>query len=107
MNKKTLSLIVVALAVAAAFYISKQSGIELVPLNFDDKVESTNTAPVGGCFVGGCSGQICSEEEGVISTCEYREEYACYQKAKCERQSNGQCGWTPTAGLQACLDSVQ
>lgn len=55
------------------------------------------------CFVGGCSGQICSDREGVISTCEWREEYACYQSAACERQADGQCGWTQTPELNACL----
>jgi hypothetical protein len=55
------------------------------------------------CFVGGCSGQICSDQEGVISTCEFRPEYACYADATCERQVDGECGWTPTPELEACL----
>ncbi len=55
------------------------------------------------CYVGGCSGQICSDDPGAISTCEWRDEYACYQTATCERQSDGQCGWTATAELDACL----
>jgi hypothetical protein len=55
------------------------------------------------CYVGGCSGQICSDEEGVISTCEWQPEYACYQSARCEVQADGNCGWTQTAELQACL----
>lgn len=57
----------------------------------------------GKCYIGGCSSQICSDQEGAISTCEYREEYACYQTATCERQSNGQCGWTNTPALRECL----
>lgn len=55
------------------------------------------------CYVGGCSGQVCSDQEGVISTCEWREEYACYSDAKCEVQADGNCGWTQTAELSACL----
>jgi len=58
----------------------------------------------GGCIVTGCSGQVCSDEE-VMTTCEYRSEYACYKNAKCERQSNGQCGWTQTSALLQCLQS--
>ncbi len=58
------------------------------------------------CFVGGCSGQICSENEGVISTCEFRPEYACYQTATCERQAGGECGWTETPELDACLADI-
>ncbi len=57
----------------------------------------------GTCFTGGCSGQICSDQEGLISTCEWREEYACYQTATCERQSNDECGWTETPELTTCL----
>lgn len=64
----------------------------------------------GGCVVGGCSGQLCiSADEvangGGISTCEYREEYACYQNAVCEKQSTGSCGWTMDAKLTQCLQS--
>ena len=55
------------------------------------------------CYVGGCSGQICSDREGAISTCEWREEYAGYQTATCERQSDNTCGWTQTPELEACL----
>ena len=72
------------------------------------KSEGTGSpgAVVGTCFVGGCSGQICSEEPGAISTCEFRAEYACYKTAKCERQTNGQCGWTETPTLRMCLDNA-
>lgn len=58
------------------------------------------------CVVGGCSGQLCVDplSEPGISTCEWRPEYACYANATCERQVDGQCGWTQTAELQACLN---
>jgi hypothetical protein len=54
------------------------------------------------CMKTGCSSQVCSDES-VITTCEWRPEYACYQKAKCERQANGKCGFTRTPELIACL----
>jgi len=60
-------------------------------------------ATEGACYVGGCSSQVCSDQEGVITTCEWREEYACYQTATCERQADGACGWTQTDELAACL----
>ncbi|HEY0010704.1 MAG TPA: hypothetical protein VGB97_02190 [Candidatus Paceibacterota bacterium] len=61
-------------------------------------------APVAGpCFVGGCSAQLCSDTPSMASTCEYRSEYACYRNATCERQASGQCGWTETSELRACL----
>ncbi len=69
-------------------------------------VVSNNKATTQGrCYVGGCSSQICSDQEGMASTCEYREEYACYQTATCERQASGQCGWTETPALKACLQN--
>ncbi|HEY5838390.1 MAG TPA: DUF6748 domain-containing protein [Pyrinomonadaceae bacterium] len=56
----------------------------------------------GRCFKTGCSSQVCADRN-VITTCEFRPEYACYQKAMCERQRNGECGFTQTAELAACL----
>ncbi|MDO8619733.1 MAG: Gmad2 immunoglobulin-like domain-containing protein, partial [bacterium] len=61
---------------------------------------------VKACVVSGCSGQICGEEE-MMSSCEFKEAYACYKTARCERQTTGTCGWTETAGLKACLDSAR
>jgi hypothetical protein len=69
--------------------------------------QTPTAATVGqGCKRGGCSRQLCVEDtsEDMISTCEFKEEYSCYAKATCERQSNGQCGFTKTPELQACLD---
>ena len=57
----------------------------------------------GGCYVGGCSGQLCTENRDMVSTCEFRPEYVCYRTAKCERQASGQCGWTETPELRMCL----
>jgi hypothetical protein len=54
------------------------------------------------CMKTGCSGQVCSDEE-VITTCEFKPEYECYKKAACERQKNGECGFTQTPELLECL----
>ncbi|WP_437524096.1 hypothetical protein WME79_35355 [Sorangium sp. So ce726] len=55
------------------------------------------------CKVTGCSGQVCADEE-VATTCEYREEYACYKEhGVCERGASGECGWRATPELEACL----
>ncbi len=58
------------------------------------------------CKVGGCAGQLClnASDEDIYSTCEWREEYACYKNAVCELQSNGLCGWTQTDELASCLN---
>jgi hypothetical protein len=61
-----------------------------------------------GCKIGGCSSQLCVDESNdeVVTNCQFKEEYACYQNyqlAICEKQTNGQCGWTQTEELKACL----
>ena len=61
-----------------------------------------DTGSMKPCIKTGCSSQICSDKT-VISTCEWRPEYACYQKAACERQREGNCGFTKTTELTACL----
>lgn len=58
------------------------------------------------CYAGGCSGQICSDDPNAVSTCEWTEAYACYQSATCEVQPTGECGWTETTALTACLDAA-
>jgi hypothetical protein len=62
------------------------------------------TGPVATkpCMKTGCSGQVCSDQE-IITTCEWRPEYECYRRARCERQANGECGFTQTRELTACL----
>ena len=85
----------------------------------DDTVSSGDTAgtttsgtPDGvvakKCYIGGCSAQICSDQPDVASTCEFREEYACYKStnATCEVQPSGQCGWTDSPALTACLNAA-
>lgn len=57
-----------------------------------------------GCVITGCSGQVCADEE-VMTTCIFLPEFACYRSATCARQANGECGWTPTVTLNACLAS--
>ncbi len=85
------------------FKIQGRSGKGRTATNAYRNVKNMTTG--GECFAGGCSGQICSDDPGVISTCEWRAEYACYQTATCERQAGGECGWTQTSELQACLAS--
>lgn len=59
-----------------------------------------------GCAVAGCSQQLCvsaGEASTIVTTCEYRADYACYREASCEPQPDGKCGWTETAELKQCL----
>lgn len=60
-----------------------------------------------GCKLGGCSSEICQneEEETAVSICIYKEEFTCYESAACEKQENGGCAWTQTEELKSCLSS--
>ena len=58
------------------------------------------------CMRTGCSSQVCADKE-VVTTCEYRTEYECYKKAACERQKNGECGFTMTPELAECLKNAK
>ena len=69
--------------------------------------ETPEPIVANGCAVGGCSGQLCGEAGSeLMSTCEYRAEYACYKQASCERQANGKCGWSETAALKSCISAA-
>jgi len=57
------------------------------------------------CIVSGCNSEICASEE-VNTFCEWKEKYACYKDALCERQLDGECGWTMTEELAQCLDQA-
>ncbi len=59
------------------------------------------------CSIGGCSSNICSDDSNIAGTCEWSEEYACYQKAICERQKNGKCEWTQTKEFKICMENVK
>jgi len=77
-----------------------------IPVRFVAEVPSAEARVTGGCVISGCSSQVCGEEE-IATDCMYREEYACYQKAKCEKQATGKCGWTLTPDINACLEQYQ
>jgi eight-cysteine-cluster-containing protein len=86
----------------AALLVSACAGAEL-----DGTSPPVRAGVVPPCQVGGCSSQVCSERDDVVTTCEWRDEYACYRGARCEPQGDGRCGWTPTPELLACLESAR
>jgi len=71
-----------------------------MPINFGKKDNSDQNN--NECIVTGCSSQVCADRE-VITSCEYLPQYACYQNATCQRQTDGECGWTMSSELSQCL----
>lgn len=57
------------------------------------------------CEPRGCSGTVCADED-VITTCELKESDACYAQSVCERQQNGECGWTATPEYVSCINAL-
>ena len=103
MNNKLLIVVaIIAISAAAGYYFVYDNGQG----GADDVVPPPPPGNLAECKPTGCSGQICSDED-VITTCEYREEYACYQTAVCERQTSGECGWTETEELKTCLGGAR
>jgi hypothetical protein len=41
-----------------------------------------------------------------VTACVMRPEFACYAGVPCERQTSGECGFTVTSTVQACLERV-
>jgi len=65
--------------------------------------------PVSRCVRAGCSGQLCLPfgTDGGVTTCAFRPEYACYKQAACETNNAGQCAFTITPSVRACLDDAR
>jgi eight-cysteine-cluster-containing protein len=58
------------------------------------------------CFVGGCSGQVCSNDPGVITTCEWKPQYACFKLTQCGAFGpGGTCAWESNPEFEECLAS--
>jgi hypothetical protein len=60
-----------------------------------------------GCRIDGCSEELCvgngQPKQLYYTNCIFQEEYGCFRTARCEVQTDGQCGWTPTTELTACV----
>jgi len=72
----------------------------------EETPDTGSTAVKKVCVTGGCSGELCVEKgSDAVSSCIWEDTYACFKAAKCEVQSNGNCGWTQTNELEQCLNS--
>lgn len=79
--------------------------VDTVEMERSSELEAFKEISKGRCIRTGCSGQVCASSV-VYTTCEWRPEYACYADATCERQEDGNCGWTMTPELEACLGGL-
>lgn len=73
----------------------------------DFSTDIMQPAPIenGSCVVTGCSNHLCVDSSvgDIITTCEFLDEYVCYKLTICERQEDGNCGWTENEEFAACM----
>ena len=81
------------------------SGLKPVDSIVVAQAGGNTTRTTGRCKLSGCGHEICADES-VITPCIWRPEFGCYKTALCEVQSDGKCGWTMTAQLEACLTNA-
>lgn len=65
---------------------------------------NTNATAGDGCVITGCNSEVCSNE-AAVSACVVLPQYACYKTARCEKQTDGTCGWTQTEELITCIST--
>ena len=60
------------------------------------------------CITGGCSGTICQSKSAkpIMTTCEYKEEYACYRQIECACINN-KCEWDKTSAFDKCVEEAR
>ena len=85
-------------------YVSDDKAGVVYRIAYQKSTKNTKTQKQD-CIVTGCSGQICADRD-VITTCEFLPEYACYKNTVCERQRDGECGWTETEELLSCIEEA-
>ena len=119
MNKPSILLLVAfaaaILAIAGctnATEPAKKDNTTQPPDLFTEKGQSKNAtecASASDCAVGGCSGQVCTtaaKAQGLITTCEYREEYGCMKLTSCGC-IQGKCTWRDNPQYAACINKAK
>lgn len=58
---------------------------------------------VADCVVAGCENQLCVESaDDLLDECDYGDRLDCSIRGICERQDDGECGWTETEDVIRC-----
>jgi len=103
---------IILLGVLLLFLVGCEAGTQQT----QNETKEVITPPVAGtqctknseCVIGGCSGQICSpaSKGRMVSTCEWREEYACYKKTTCGC-IEGRCVWDQNPVFAVCVQEAR
>ena len=61
------------------------------------------------CQIAGCSGELCTnqapkEDDGIATTCEYKNYYECFKIPNCVmNKGSNTCGWQQSTLFLSCL----
>lgn len=70
----------------------------------DTAVRLPPPATTPSCIRTGCYDSVCSDTQVLTECGPLISHYLCYDHAVCERQENGECGWTETREYDQCLE---
>jgi eight-cysteine-cluster-containing protein len=68
------------------------------------KIPSEYCQEKEGCFIGGCSNEICSSLPNIVTPCIWRNKYRCSKYGQCKKV-DGRCQWTGKE-FKKCIDKL-
>jgi len=63
--------------------------------------------PEKKCYIGGCSGEICSDQADIVSTCEILPGMECLKKGTSCKPINNECTWVLSQNAAQCFIQVE
>lgn len=63
--------------------------------------------PEKKCYIGGCSGEICSDQTDIVSTCEILPGMECLKKRTSCKPINNECTWVLSQDAAQCFIQVE
>ena len=63
--------------------------------------------PEKKCYIGGCSGEICSDQTDIVSTCEILPGMECLKKGTSCKPINKECTWVLSQNAAQCFIQVE
>jgi len=85
-----------------ALGVLAMSTMSVIACMSDDRRQPPQDRTSGGCMISGCADEVCADQ-AMASPCIWKDSFACYADATCDRQTDGVCGWTTTSALTTCL----
>ena len=108
MDKRGILILAIVLFVSGCNLVRNDTIYDSTILCDDGRRVSIGEGCDPKCVPAGCSNQLCVSEDkavGIVTTCEYREEYKCFEFSNCG-YIDGECKWQETPEYLECLDGL-